>query len=118
MTLRTKKTLTAYLKFIKNGFLAEECNLCSKKKAESIKKFKYWRVVNNIFPWDNIAKIHHIIIPKRHVVYTELTREEKKEFDLIKLKYIEPKYDLIAEATQKKKTIPEHLHIHLIILKK
>lgn len=118
MALRTTKTLNSYLKFIKNGFLAEECNLCNKKKAGSIKKFKYWRIVDNLFPWDRIAKIHHMIIPKRHIVYTELTQAEKKEFDAIKIKYIEKNYDLIAEATQKKKTIPEHLHIHLIILRK
>lgn len=58
-----------------------------------------------------------MIIPKRHVIYYELNRAEKKEFDKIKENYIERKYNLIAEATINKKTIPLHFHIHLILEK-
>jgi hypothetical protein len=114
-TLRTEETRQKYKKFKANGFLDDGCNLC--KEETLTKSFKYWRIVDARFPWDRIAKIHHMIIPKRHIVYEELNKSEKKEFEIIKIGYIEKKYELIAEATNKKKSIPEHLHIHLIILK-
>lgn len=102
------------MKFIAAGNLENECGLC---KATSIKEFKYWRIIDNRFPWDLIAQIGHIIIPKRHVVYDKLTMAEKKEFDLIKSKYIEKRYEVIAEATNRKKSIPGHFHKHLLVLK-
>ena len=114
--LRTKKTRRKYLKLISEGFLVNGCSLC--KETKSIKEFKHWRILNNRFPWDRIAKTHHMIIPKRHTIYEELNEIEKKEFEIIKVGYIEEKYELIAEAMNKKKSIPKHLHIHLIILKK
>jgi len=113
---RTKKTEEKYKKFMAKGFLAKGCNLC--RKVKSIKEFRYWRIVDNEFPWDRIAKINHMIIPKRHIIYEELNKAEKKEFESIKSAYIEEKYELIAEVANKKKSIPDHFHIHLIILKK
>ena len=95
--------------------MAHTCNMC--EKALIIKDFKYWKITENLFPWDRIAKIQHMIIPKRHVIYEELNQEEKKEFDEIKLGYVEQEYDIIAEATNKKKSIPEHFHVHLLIIK-
>lgn len=91
------------------------CNIC--EKAPLIKDFKYWKIVDNIFPWDKIAKIQHMMVPKKHITYKELKEEERKEFDEIKLGYIDEKYDIMAEATTKIKTIPAHFHIHLIVMK-
>lgn len=116
VTLRTKETYEKYTKLIAEGFLANGCNLC--KKTKTLKEFEHWRIVDNLFPWDNIAEKHDMIIPKRHIVFEELNDLEKKEYEKIKIEYIEKEYELIAEATNKKKTIPEHMHIHLIILKK
>jgi diadenosine tetraphosphate (Ap4A) HIT family hydrolase len=115
LVLRTQKTYDAYMKFIADGFLNDGCNLC---KASSIKEFKYWKVMDNRFPWSQIAETHHMIIPKRHIVYEELNEKEKKEYDIIKIEYLDKEYDMITEATNKKKTIPTHMHLHLIILKK
>jgi len=91
------------------------CALC--KEARLVKKFKYWKIIKNRFPHDRIAKINHIIIPKRHTIYEKLNKIEKEEFEKIKLNYIEKKYDVMLEATNKRKSIPEHHHIHLTILK-
>jgi len=113
--MRTRKTAKNYKKFRDAGFLTNDgCRLC---KEILIKDFKLWKIINNRFPWDRIAKIHHMIIPKRHTVYEKLNKAEKKEYDLIKKTYIEKKYQVIAEATEIKKTIPTHMHIHLITLK-
>ncbi len=91
------------------------CSLCTKDK--SIKKFKHWRIVENRFPYDLIAKTHHIIISSRHVVYDKLNKAEKKELDLIKSTYIQIKYQMFMEATKKRQSVPEHFHIHLIVFK-
>lgn len=91
------------------------CDIC--EKAPLVKEFTYWKIVDNIFPWDYIAKIQHMAVPKRHVVYEELSDEEKKEYDEIKVGYIEREYDIMAEATNKMKTIPSHFHMHLIVMK-
>jgi hypothetical protein len=113
--LRTKKSHNRYVKLISKGILADGCNLC--KDKESVKKFKHWRIITALYPWDLITKTHHMIIPKRHITYKKLNAAEKKEFDLIKSGYIEKTYDLIAEAPDKKKSIPGHLHVHLLMLK-
>jgi hypothetical protein len=58
-----------------------------------------------------------MIIPRRHTVGEKLNATEKKEYDLIKKTFIHKNYDLTAEATNKKKSIPGHFHIHLMVLK-
>ena len=115
---RTKKTDQKYKKFIAQGFLENGCGLCKKNKNELIKEFKYWKIVKNRFPWDRIAKTSHMVIPKRHVSGEKLTKIEKRELEIIKFKYIEKEYELLAEATTRKKSIPGHFHVHLLILKK
>ena len=112
--LRTIKKHQKYLKLIANGFLADECVLC---KSASIKNFKHWRIIDNKFPYDRIAKVNHMIIPKRHIAERELNKMEKKEFESIKSGFIDKKYEFLIEGTNKNKSIPNHFHIHLIITK-
>ena len=114
--LRTEKTFNKFKKFRADGFMADGCGLCEKVKY--IKEFRHWRIVNNLFPYDRIAKINHILIPKRHIVYKKLNKLERKELELIKSGYIEKKYQLILQATQKRMSVPDHFHLHLIVLKK
>ena len=114
LILRTRKTYDKYTKLIANGLFDNGCRLC---QETVIKNFRYWKILDNRFPWDQIAKTHHMIIPKRHIIFEQLNIKEKKEYEKIKSKYIEKGYDLIGEATNKKKSIPSHFHIHLIVLK-
>ena len=114
-SLRTKKSDDYYKRLIAKGHLENGCNLCKEKKE--VKKFKHWRILKAKFPWDRIAKIHHLIIPVRHTTEEKLTKVELKEFHLIKKNYIHGRYELIAEATKKKKTIPSHFHLHIIAVK-
>jgi hypothetical protein len=111
--LRTRKTYNKYVKARVKGILDNGCRLC---KIKPVKEFKYWKIIDNEYPWDLVAKIDHLILPKRHVVYEKLNKTEKKELNLIKETYLE-KYEIIAEATHRKKSIPDHFHQHLIILK-
>ena len=113
-TLRTKKSHQKYLKLIAKGILNNGCNLC---KAPSIKEFKHWRIIDNKYPYDLVAKTSHMIIPKRHASETKLTIGEFKELQKIRLTYIEQNYEFLFLQTKKESSIPEHLHIHLLILK-
>lgn len=58
-----------------------------------------------------------MIIPKRHVVETELTREEKQELIELKHDALNKQYMYIFEALPGRKSIPEHFHLHLIVAK-
>jgi hypothetical protein len=94
--------------------LDKGCVLCEK---ESLQEFQYWRIIENMFPYDKVAKAHNMILPKRHIVETELSAEEVKELRDIKEKHLQKEYDFMIEAMPKMKSIPQHFHIHLIEVK-
>jgi len=62
-------------------------------------------------------KINHILVTKRHTTYQKLNNAEKKEFDSIKANYINENYQMMVEATDRAKSIPNHFHMQLILLK-
>ncbi|MFZ1019906.1 MAG: hypothetical protein WAN61_02865 [Minisyncoccia bacterium] len=113
--LRTKRSDRRYRKLIAAGLLENDgCKLC---QEIVIKKFKHWKILKTRFPWDRIAKVHHMIVPIRHITFEQLNRAEKKEYEIIKESYIQKNYETIAESTNKTKTIPTHFHLHLIVIK-
>ena len=91
--------------------LQDPCALCT---DNSIKDFTHWRVLENDFPYDVVAKTHHMIVPKRHITEQEIEPHEWAEFKVIKKTYMEL-YDAIIEGTPRMKSIPGHFHLHLII---
>lgn len=90
------------------------CALCEEKPLQS---FRYWKILENNFPYDKIASTHHMIVPLRHIQESELTNEELKEFSEIKLNVLNQSYDYTLEASTKNKSIPAHYHLHLVVLK-
>jgi hypothetical protein len=110
---RTQEQLEKYKAYIAAGGLDTGCVLCSKSP---IKTFTYWKVIPNDFPYDLVAKTHHMLIPFQHVAEKNLSEDEWKEFQLIKGEYLQ-QYDYIIEATEKQKSIPQHFHLHLITKK-
>lgn len=110
--LRTKETQELYDKVIAEGLLKEGCVLC---KAPSKEEFKYWRVIENKFPYDRIAQVHDMLIPKRCVKEEAFTQEEIEEFKEIRKSYVEDNYGYVIEPTFKNKSVPEHYHLHLIL---
>ena len=112
-SFRTVKSTKKYLKHLKNRALDNICPLCRERKT--IKKFKYWRIIENDFPYDKIAKIHHMVVPFRHISECKLNKKELNEFRKIKQKYIAKNYDHISKGMAK--SIPNHFHLHLIVLK-
>ena len=111
--LRTRKAQNKYLKLIKQGYLSKGCGLC---KDHAIKNFKYWKIVDNRFPYNRIAKVSHMIVPKRHTTENKLNTLEKKEFKSIKRDYLGKKYEYLFENISSK-SIPKHHHLHLIIVR-
>lgn len=113
-TLRSKETEQRYREYRRARKGDEGCVLCEK---EAIQSFTHWKIVENLFPYDRIAKMHHMIIPKRHVAEEGLNEEEMKEIGKIKKKILNVNYDGIIETTPAQKTVPDHFHLHLVVIK-
>lgn len=111
--LRSSETADKYSAHRKSGAMDNGCVLCT---APIIADFSYWKIIPNKFPYDLLAKEHHMLIPKRHSVEKELSNDEYQELLLIKERHF-GKYDYTIEATNKAKSIPEHFHLHLIVAK-
>jgi diadenosine tetraphosphate (Ap4A) HIT family hydrolase len=103
-----------YNRLISAGGLEGGYALCA---AASVKEYEQWRIINNRFPYDRVATVSHMIVPKRHTTESGLTPDEQAEFTRIKDEYLHQEYDFFIEAAHHKKTIPAHLHIHLIVSK-
>lgn len=113
-TFRTPETEAVYLEHIRNGGNKGDCPLCG---AESIMEFGLWRIIDNKYPYDAVASVHHMVLPKRHASEDELTDEEWAEYETLKRGHINDTYGYIVEPTRRKKSIPGHAHLHLIIAK-
>jgi hypothetical protein len=110
--LRSRETDEAYIKLKESGALLTSCALCN---AESIKEFSLWRIIDNRFPYDGIAEVHHMLIPKRHASEDELVSEERAEYEAIKRGYVNEHYEFTMDAVPRRKSIPAHAHTHLIV---
>lgn len=113
-TLRTPETEEKYSRFREEGGLNDGCNLC---KAPALETFTHWKVINNNFPYDKIASKHEMIIPIAHATLEEVGPEAWMELQEIKNGPISHKFDYLIESTTRKRTIPEHFHLHLVQLK-
>lgn len=111
---RTPEQQESYEAYKAAGNLDRDCVLCAR---ESLRTFEHWRIIKNMFPYDKIAKVHHMILPKRHVTEPELSEEEVRELRKIKEEYFHKDYDFMIEAMGNMKSIPAHFHNHLIVVK-
>lgn len=113
-TFRTPETEAKYAAHIQTGGLSGGCPLCA---APSLNEFTHWRIIDNAFPYDAVASVHHMVISKRHESDDMLTDEEWAEYEMLKKGHINETYGYIVEPTRKKKSIPSHSHFHLLIAK-
>src|SRR5262245_7152238 len=104
-SLRTAEEQERYNQFKAQGGLSERCPLCNK---EAIHSFDSWIITPARFTFDKVAKVHHLLLPKRHVAEPGLSEEEKTEFERIKEEYLHKEYEYLIEATHQKKSIPDH----------
>ncbi len=113
-TLRTSEGDKKYHEYLLAHASDEKCGLCEKPALQS---FTYWKIVENSFPYDTIADTHHMVVPIEHKTEDLITQEEWSEYQTIKRGFIDKNYDHLIESTTKRKTIPNHFHIHLITRK-
>jgi len=112
--LRTPEGTARYKAYIKNGGLEGGCRIC---EETTLKEFQGWKIIKNNFPYDKIAATHNMIVSKRHADEHGLSTDEWSELTKIKNEYLHKEYDYFIEATHRKKSIPAHFHLHLIVAK-
>lgn len=114
-TLRTRETKEKYKAWLADRGPQTECPLCSR---EPLHQFMYWKIIDNHFPYDRIAKVHHTLVPLRHVAEKDLSAEERVELlEIKRSSFINDQYDYSLEATPRTLSIPDHFHIHLMVIK-
>lgn len=110
MHKRKPESEKSYQDALKNG---RKANL-ETRAALPGKDFKHWKVVENEFPYDGIAKRHHMLVPKRKVaIDLQLTPDELDEMFLIK-RILGKEYDAYTENPMHGRSVKEHYHVHLI----
>lgn len=114
-TFRSPEMTKEYDDFKAAGGLQDGCRLCD---VPAIKQFEYWKISQPKFTFDRIAELHHMLLPLRHT--TELTLTDKEQKELLEIKHspdVQEAYEFIIEASHKKKSIPAHFHVHLVVAK-
>lgn len=82
-----------------------------------IKEFAHWVIIKNHFPYDLIARTHHLLIPKRKFAeYEDANMKERSELLKIR-KEIAAKYDCIMENFPKNRSVHTYFHLHLLEMK-
>ncbi len=111
-SLRTLEGKKAYQEYLAQTPVSGTCPLCEKF---ALRTFKLWKIVENSFPYDLIAREHHMLVSLRHITESGLTADELRELLEIKNHAIEEDYDWIIEPVHKNKSIPDHFHLHLLV---
>lgn len=113
---RSQKIHDAYAHAIESGEYNDPtfCHLC---EAPSVIEFEHWRIIENKFPYDEIARRHDMIVPKVHKREESLTSAELQEFAELKKTYINDTYQMVMESVPKNKSLPQHFHLHLLQIK-
>lgn len=112
LLLRTEESAAAYEREIallpKDG----SCPLC--KFETVIKEFDHWVLMKNKFPYDRYFTKSDMLVTKRHIPEGQLNEEERAEYFKIKNKHLSPEYDSAIEHMPAQKSIPEHVHVHMV----
>ncbi len=116
LLLRTDETATKYEEAQKTGPKTDGCRLCADE--ETIKEFTHWRLVPNAFPYDRFFSKSEMLISKRHTDENGLNAEEIAEWRELKNTVLSDSYDLVFENLPKQKSIPHHIHYHLVEIKR
>jgi diadenosine tetraphosphate (Ap4A) HIT family hydrolase len=86
-------------------------------QERTIREFEHWYLIENLFPYDKIATVHHLLIPKREVAFGEpMLPGEEEELLRIK-KELAPEYDAMTENFPRNQSVPGHFHLHLLVYK-
>lgn len=112
LLLRTKETAAKYQEVLKTTPKTDGCRLCNDKST--IEEFKHWKIVPNAFPYDRFFAKSDMLVSKRHTDEDGLNDEEIAEWRELKNTVLSDQYDHIFENLPKQKSIPHHIHYHLV----
>lgn len=114
--LRTEETWRRYKNAPRRG--NEKCFMCNTEESEMVimAEFEHWLIVENQYPYDAIADVHHLLIPRRHVKrFEELNHQEMREHDIIMLRFeANGAYDCRMNNFPIGQSHPTHYHTHLL----
>ncbi len=113
--LRSSKGNERYFRCLKAGKV-EKTFFATCKRTRT---FKYWFITKNEYPYDQIAKRHDLIAPKRKfAASSDMTKAERDEFEKIKKLFTKSEeYDVVMENIPHQRTIRDWHHLHLIKFK-
>ena len=111
MTFRKTKTEEKYQNFLKNKYNGH-CIFC--REDDKISEFNHWILVENTFPYDRIAESHTMLATKRHISdLNQMSFQEQKELNMLLDSLT---YDMCILNNEQQRSVPDHLHFHLIKL--
>lgn len=115
--LRSDTTMRKYINFIENRKEVTSLSIFD-DDSRSLIQFKYWKIVENEFPYDAIASVNHMLVLKRKEKFDWrlLSEQELLEYRDLQYGYIQEKYDVIYENLPASQTVPGRFHIHLLKL--
>ena len=113
-TMRRRQTEEAYRQYRKTA-PSQVCPLCDGRKI--LKRWKYWMIVENHYPYDLVAGVSHLLIttghsfskPGRWLSGIELY------WKILPAIRREGYYTIILENLVRRKTVPGHAHWHLLV---
>lgn len=116
---RTNDNLENYVKF-KNSIPNDYCPFCDTNNIVTtrtiVKKYNYWTMIENDFPYDKVARVHQLLVLNRHVgKEKDLTIAELTELVQLKNQLLENDDYEFLENNIRRRSIPNHFHIHLLI---
>jgi diadenosine tetraphosphate (Ap4A) HIT family hydrolase len=110
--LRTPETWARY----QHAEKEEGCFICNRLKTAPIREFEYFAIIENKFPYDAVAEVHHMLVPKRHgATRDRCTGDEAQEMWAIGRELDEEGfYDSKVENFAVAQSQPSHYHLHLV----
>ena len=93
------------------------CAFCFKDGVERkiLKKYKYWFITENLFPYDAVYSRNDMLVPARHFEWAwDINEQERLELMEIRKELAEGReYDELLENFPTTKT-QIHYHLHLL----
>lgn len=82
--------------------------------------FIHWYIVQNNFPYDAVADVHHLLVPRRENIsgWVDLSYGELQDLLHIRETYCRDHYEMVAENMPSAKTVQNHFHLHLFVFKR
>lgn len=114
MTLRTPQTQQLY----EDAKVFDVLNdLKDEPRIAGTPHFKYWRIIDNRFPYDLHHELHHMAVLKRDARFSEMLDRELDELWHQILPWASYQYDYWKMNFPHMQSKPLTPHVHLMVLK-